>query len=200
LYLKVNPVTKSLDVIDVRTYFLPSTPRVNFCVWPRMDINANGFACDQEIDAHYSISTSLYSIQDWFRSEHDFGENGGILLEFHVLDLNQFVQYAFEKNVWESPRDCDNAWNKISEEILKPMIAKLGTISHKEMGVIIEEHGLSFEMHCKTKDDVIRQKQCQDNNNINCEASEIIGYHRCTPNTFLQILEANPQQTNFKLI
>jgi len=200
LYLKINPVTKSLDVIDVKTYFLPSTPRTRFCVWPRMNTNENGFSCDQEIDAHYSVSTSLYNVQDWFRSEHDFGENGGILLEFHVIDLNQFVQYGFEKNVWSLPTDCSNVWDKISSEILKPMIGKLGSISHKEIGVVIEEHGLSFEMRCKTRNDVIRQRQCQDNNNINCEASEIIGYRLCTPETFLQILEANPQQNNFKLI
>lgn len=198
LYLKINSSTRSLESIDVRTYFLPTTPKENYCVWLRSDSSVNGFACEDEVDAQYSPSTSLYSIPDWFRSEHDFGDDGGILFEFHINDLATFVTAGFAAGIWEYPTECEEVWTRLSNNILKPVINKLSTFSHTEIS--IQEKGILFELHCKTKDDAIRQRYCREHNNFGCETSEIIGYHLCTIDTFLQILQANPQQENFKIL
>lgn len=197
VYLKISTVTKSLVPIDVRTYFLPSTPKTNYAVWVRSDPSAEiPWACDTEVDAQYISSVSLYTIQDWFRSEHDYGDDGAILFEYHIIDLQSFVAAGFAANIWEHPKSCKDTWDRLSDNILNPLVRKLGRFSHEE--IIIQENGISLEIHCKTRDDVIRQRYCQDHNNFGCETSEIIGYHLCTADTFLKILQAVPNQSNFK--
>lgn len=198
VYLKIDTVTKSLSPIDVRTYFLPSTPKRNYAVWVRSHITEETlWACDPEVDAQYISSTSLYTIQDWFRSEHDFGDYGGVLFEFHIIDLQRFVDAGFAANIWEFPTDCMGTWNRLSDNILTPLVNKLGKFTHEE--IVVQENGISFELHCRTRNDTIRQRYCQEHDNVGCETSEIIGYHPCTVNSFLGILQAMPNQDVFKI-
>lgn len=195
VYLKINTLTKTLTPIDVRTYFLPSTPKTNYAVWVRSDSSQETpWGCDTEVDAQFISDVSLYTIRDWFRSEHDYGDAGAILFEYHIIDLQRFVTAGFAANIWEHPKSCIDTWNRLSDNILKPLVYKLGKFSHEE--IVIQENGISLEIRCKTRDDVIRQRYCQEHDNLGCETSEIIGYRPCTADTFLKILQATPNQSN----
>jgi hypothetical protein len=197
LYLKINPTTRSLEEIDLTTYFLSTTPRTNYGAWPNLkNSDYQTIFCDSEVDVQFSSFTGLYSVQDWFRSEHDYGKDGGILFQFNIIDLQSFVNLCFQVGVWQDPQNCNNVWSEMKDKFIIPVISRLGTFGSEP--IVVEENGLHFELLCKTKDDVIRQQYCQSHGNYGCSVEEILGYRKCTAATFLQIQQSkNPQNIQY---
>lgn len=189
LYVKINPTTQSLEEIDVYTYFLPDTPRNNYGLWPNpKDSEPGTIVCEIEFDAHFSPTSNLYSVTEWFRAVQDFGDNGSIIYQADITDLQTFVSKSFQLGVWSSPLECAGIWDKLREQLIKPVIMKLGTFNHDD--ILFEENGILYKLLCQTKDDMIQQQYCQTHGNHGCSASEIAGYHPCTSNTFLSITQS----------
>lgn len=196
VYLKINTNTKNLTPVDTETYFLPSTPKEDYGLWPRLDPFAETpLTCTTEVDAQFIPSVSLYTIQNWYRAEIDYGDVGAFLLELHIIDLKKFVDAGFAANIWEHPKDCTDIFSRLEENLLKPLTRKLGNFIYQEF--TIQENGILLEFRCKTRDDIIFQRYCHENNNFGCETSGTPGYRLCTAEKMLEIFLASRDQPNF---
>lgn len=182
-YVRIDPVTGQLSLIDVTTYFLPDTPKLPAGIWPSGIYSfAESAACYNEVDAQYDMHSGLYIIDDWAYFEDDFGAYGGVAVKIDVVDLQAFTATAaaWPVNTWSGhPVTCDDVWMRISTGIIAPLIDELSAAIKRENGYKMEviNYGLHYQILCRT-------------NNTD-------DYALCDSLTFMKIFKAAPYISEF---
>lgn len=196
-YYQINLSTQSLELIDVTTFFLPTASRQGLGLWIDFDSNGNP-SCTYAIDTQHSIHDYTLEIHYWVRNEYDYGDSGAIAIIISIIDLDEFFNFCINNQVWhDDPHDCEFVKSNMIE-LISNLISNEITFGAHKTGIGFASNGISYEIYCRTPQDVINMRLCQSNTTY-CDTTTSIGYKPCNSDDFLLILQANPNSRNFKI-
>ncbi len=90
------------------------------------------------------VHEGKYSLKEWSYTEQPLGVFGSIATRFSIYDMEQFVKYAAEENVW-SERNCDHT-SSVMLAVVKRVIDQL---SFEKKKMLIRYMGLEVSVLCR---------------------------------------------------
>lgn len=147
LYVSINKDTGVVELIDLQSYFTdPSSfVRENHLPWIRYDSKA---ICAYEIDVQHIFTSNTFKIDQWLHIPNALGNHASVMIIANVYDLQQFVDFALDLNVWgDVDLECEVIWSNILNKIVYPMMQRIST-DKTLPGLHIMENGIELTILC----------------------------------------------------